>query len=129
VNALGIGDRVSFLGRLEGAAKARAFAAADLFILPSYQENFGIAVAEAMAAGLPVVVSHAVAIAREIAGAGAGFVTGNDAMEIAAAIERAARDSEERARMGSRAAHHARERFSWDRTARALMELYGEVAR
>ena len=129
VESLAIGPRVRFLGHVEGADKARALASADLFVLPSYQENFGIAVAEAMAAGLPVVVSRAVAIADEVAAAGAGLVSECDAHDIAAAIERLAGDPVERARMGARAARLAREHFSWERTSRDLLALYGEVAR
>jgi glycosyltransferase involved in cell wall biosynthesis len=124
--ALGIASRVRFLGHLAGADKARALAEAELFVLPSYQENFGIAVAEAMAAGLPVVISDAVAIAPHVAGA--GLVAGRDAPSIAAALARLAADPAERARMGARAAQVARTHFSWERTARELWALYGEVA-
>ncbi|MBD0319626.1 MAG: glycosyltransferase, partial [Gemmatimonadetes bacterium] len=127
VRALAIGGRVRFLGHLEGADKARALADADLFVLPSYQENFGIAVAEALAAGLPVVVSPEVAIAAEVAEAGAGLVA--DASSLSAAIERLAADPAERARMGARAAALARARYSWERTSRDLLALYEELAR
>jgi len=55
-------------------AKWGAFAACEAFILPSHQENFGIAVAEALACGRPVLISDQVNIAPEIAGDGAGLV-------------------------------------------------------
>lgn len=51
--------RVRMHGHVDGAAKAAAFASADLFVLPSHSENFGIAVAEAMAHGLPVLTTTA----------------------------------------------------------------------
>jgi glycosyltransferase involved in cell wall biosynthesis len=126
--ALGIAGRVRFLGRVEGSAKARALADADLFVLPSYQENFGIAAAEAMAAGLPVVVSDRVGIAEQVAEAGAGTVVPCDAAALAAAIRGAALDPEARLRAGERAAGLARGAFAWEHTSRRLLELYRELA-
>jgi glycosyltransferase involved in cell wall biosynthesis len=110
-----------------GGAKARALADADLFVLPSYQENFGIAAAEAMAAGLPVVVSDRVGIAEQVAEAGAGTVVPCDAAAVADAIRRAALDPEARLRAGERAARLARGRFAWEHTSRRLLELYREL--
>ncbi|OWK30313.1 glycosyltransferase [Sphingomonas dokdonensis] len=69
----GIAARVHFPGMLAGAQKAGALRAASAFVLPSHQENFGIAVAEALAAGTPVLVSDQVAIWREVVADGAGF--------------------------------------------------------
>lgn len=71
---LGISHRVSWLGMVKGAQKWGAFCAAEVFALPSHQENFGIAVAEALACGLPVLVSDQVNIWREIAEDRAGLV-------------------------------------------------------
>jgi glycosyltransferase involved in cell wall biosynthesis len=59
---------------LQKAMKWGAFYSAEVFILPSHQENFGIAVAEALGCGLPVLISDKVNIWREVAGAGAGAV-------------------------------------------------------
>jgi glycosyltransferase involved in cell wall biosynthesis len=66
--ALGVKDRVLFTGMLRGRDRVAAFADADLFVLPSYQENFGIAVVESLAAGTPVVISDQVS-RRRCAGA------------------------------------------------------------
>lgn len=71
---LGITDRVTWPGMLSGDLKWGAFHAADVFVLPSHQENFGIAVAEALACGLPVLISNKVNIWREIEADHAGFV-------------------------------------------------------
>ena len=57
--AADLGGRVRLLGEVHGAAKAQAFGNADLFVLPSFSENFGIAVAEALAHGLPVLTTTA----------------------------------------------------------------------
>lgn len=71
---LGVADRITWTGMLQGQAKWSALQAAEVFSLPSHQENFGIAVAEALASGLPVLISDKVNIWREIAADGAGLV-------------------------------------------------------
>ncbi|MBY0439830.1 MAG: glycosyltransferase [Burkholderiales bacterium] len=71
---LGVADRITWTGMLTGATKWGAYHASDAFILPSHQENFGIVVAEALALGLPVLISDQVNIYREIEAAGAGLV-------------------------------------------------------
>jgi glycosyltransferase involved in cell wall biosynthesis len=72
--AHGIEDRVHFLGMLTGPAKWGAFAACEAFILPSHQENFGIAVVEALACGKPVLITHPVNISADLAADGAALV-------------------------------------------------------
>lgn len=69
----GVGHRITFTGMLQGAAKWGALRAADVFVLPSHQENFGVAVAEALAMGLPTLLSEQVNIWREVVAAGAGL--------------------------------------------------------
>jgi glycosyltransferase involved in cell wall biosynthesis len=71
---LGASRRITWTGMLSGDLKWGAFHAAEAFILPSHQENFGIAVAEALACGVPVLISDQVQIWREIEQDGAGFV-------------------------------------------------------
>jgi glycosyltransferase involved in cell wall biosynthesis len=73
-DAAGLGDRVHWPGMLKGDAKWGAFAACEAFVLPSHQENFGIAVAEALACGRPVLISDQINIAPEIAADGCGLV-------------------------------------------------------
>jgi glycosyltransferase involved in cell wall biosynthesis len=72
--SLGIGGRVTFTGMISGDEKWGALQAADFFFLPSHQENFGVVVAEALACGLPVLISDKVNIWREVRDAGAGLV-------------------------------------------------------
>lgn len=69
-----IENSVSFTGLLTGSLKNGAFAAAETFILPSHQENFGMAVAEALGHGLPVLLSNKVNIWREVEDDGAGLI-------------------------------------------------------
>lgn len=71
---LGIADRITWPGMLQGDMKWGAFYASEAFVLPSHQENFGIAVAEALGCGLPVLISDKVNIWREIEADGAGIV-------------------------------------------------------
>lgn len=77
---LGISDRITWSGMLQGEMKWGAFYAAEVFVLPSHQENFGIVVAEALACGKPVLISNKVNIWREIEADGAGIVA-NDTLE------------------------------------------------
>jgi glycosyltransferase involved in cell wall biosynthesis len=70
----GIAARLHWPGMATGDAKWGAFHGCEAFILPSHQENFGIAVAEAMACGKPVLLADKVNIAEDIAADGAGFV-------------------------------------------------------
>jgi glycosyltransferase involved in cell wall biosynthesis len=72
---LGIGTRVTWTGMLGGKIKWGALRAAEIFVLPSHQENFGIAVAEALAASVPVLISNKVNIWREIEIDQAGIIS------------------------------------------------------
>lgn len=71
---LGISDRITWTGMLSGKAKWGAYHAAEVFVLPSHQENFGIVVVEALACGIPVLISNKVNIWREIHAEGAALV-------------------------------------------------------
>jgi glycosyltransferase involved in cell wall biosynthesis len=79
---------ITFTGMLAGSRKWGAFSAADAFILPSHQENFGIAVTEALACGTPVLISNKVNIWREIAANEAGCVENDDLAGTARLIAR-----------------------------------------
>lgn len=83
---LGIADRVLFPGLLQGDNKWGAYAAADCFVLPSHQENFGIVVAEALSAGLPVLISDQVNIYHEILACRAGLVSADNSTAFAALL-------------------------------------------
>jgi glycosyltransferase involved in cell wall biosynthesis len=73
-STLGVANRITWTGELRGEAKWGAFQSAEAFVLCSHQENFGIAVAEALACGVPVLISDKVNIWREILADGAGLV-------------------------------------------------------
>lgn len=75
---LGLNERITYTGLLRGDLKWGAYDAAEVFILPSHQENFGIVVAEALASGLPVLTTNKVNIWREIQESKAGFIANDD---------------------------------------------------
>jgi len=77
---LGLASRITWMGMIGGTMKWGALRAAEVFVLPSHQENFGIAVAEALAAGAPALISNKVNIWREIESDGAGIVA-DDTLE------------------------------------------------
>jgi glycosyltransferase involved in cell wall biosynthesis len=85
---LDIAPRIVFTGMLEGEMKQGALASADAFILPSHQENFGMSVVEALAVGLPVLISERVNIWREIDADHAGYVESDDLRGTTRLIER-----------------------------------------
>jgi glycosyltransferase involved in cell wall biosynthesis len=124
---LAIGDRVKFVGHVDGAAKERAFAEADCFVLPSSHENFGLAVAEALGAGLPAIVSPGVALSRDIGDAGAGIVSEPTDGALASAITWAAEHPAALVEMGDRACQLAHRSLSWEMTCSRLASLYDEL--
>ena len=126
IGEFAIADVVHFVGFVEGREKTRLLAEADIFVLPSYQENFGIAVAEAMAAGLAVIVSDQVAIAGEIVENNAGIVIPVDMPEVLADKISCCIDPEYREQMGRRAREFVKTRFSADRQGQQLVQLYAK---
>lgn len=122
--ASGISDRVLWTGFLEGDQRLAALAACQVFVLPSSSENFGVALLEAMAAGLPCISTEGVALAREAAAAQSVLLTGRTVPELAAIMDRLAGDAAEREALGRRAAQLARSAYSAQTMAAALENLY-----
>jgi glycosyltransferase involved in cell wall biosynthesis len=115
---------VTFTGMLVGARKWGAFSAAEAFILPSHQENFGIAVAEALACGTPVLISNKVNIWREIDADGAGYVENDDLAGTTALLKRwVATESAVRAAMKEKARECFARRFEIERATDSLLEV------
>jgi glycosyltransferase involved in cell wall biosynthesis len=122
--ALGIADRLSWPGMLLGDLKWGAFRSAELFCLPSHQENFGIVVAEALACGLPVAIAQPVNIASEVSAAGAGLVHPDTVAGTKIALMQwLALEPADRALMGQRAAALFRERFDYESVAGSLLPI------
>lgn len=125
---LGIRSTVRFLGRLDEQRLAKALRAADLFVHPSEAEGLPNAVLEAMASGLPVVLS-AIGPHRELLAAGGGVLVEDPGPRaLGDAIERLIRDPRERGRLGEEARGAACSRFDWRRSAEGLLRLCERVA-
>jgi glycosyltransferase involved in cell wall biosynthesis len=119
---------VIFAGMLEGELKRGAFEAADAFILPSHQENFGMAVTEALAMNLPVLISDRVNIWREILADNAGYIEHDDLAGTARLIERWRDTPEsERDRMRQNAKRCFSNRFDLNRAVASLLSILSEV--
>lgn len=124
----GLIDRTIFTGMLAGKDKLAALSSADIFVLPSYSEGFSIAVLEAMAARLPVVISEGCNF-PEVAEHGAGFVVKASEKPVAEAISALLSDSPLRVRMGERGRKLVTERYTWQATASKIAELYRTLVR
>lgn len=119
--------QASFTGMLLGENKLAAFAAADIFVLPSYGENFGVAVVEAMACKLPVVISDRVNIWPKVKDSNAGIVTPTDPDAIAEALL-SLLDNESRRKQMGECGHRLVEReFTWSKIGRQLIDEYQDI--
>jgi glycosyltransferase involved in cell wall biosynthesis len=125
--SLGIAADVLWTGFLAGDDKDAALADADVFVLPSRSENFGIAVAEAMAAGLPVIVSDRVGIHEEIAAASAGLVVRCEPGGLARAMTRLLTDPRLRASLGGAARSLALRKYSSRAVTTRLIGAYNSL--
>jgi glycosyltransferase involved in cell wall biosynthesis len=121
---------VAFTGMLRDQRKWGALAAADAFILPSHQENFGIAVAEALACGIPVLLSNQVNIWREIVDDGAGFVDEDNVTGITRLLRRwLDAPAAEQEKMRAAARHCFARHFEINRATDSLLSILQKFAR
>jgi glycosyltransferase involved in cell wall biosynthesis len=124
LEALAAGAPVHFTGMLRDAEKWGAFRCADVFALPSHQENFGIAIAEALACGVPALLSSAVDTHETVVRAGAGFVDMDNLAGTRRLLEKwIALPAEERERMKTSARHCFRTQFAIRQTATRILSL------
>jgi glycosyltransferase involved in cell wall biosynthesis len=119
-------NRVTFTGAIFGEAKWAAYRDADVFVLPSQNENFGNSAAESMAAGTPVIVSKNCGIAPLLGGE-AGIVTEHDAAAVRDALIKLLGDSRLRANMIAGCAK-VTGRLGWEEPVREMETIYGELA-
>jgi glycosyltransferase involved in cell wall biosynthesis len=124
VSSLGLSSRTSITGFVMGRDKDLLLQASDLFVLPSFSENFGIAVAEAMVVGLPVVVTPDIQISPEIAAASAGVVVEGQIAPLTNAIAQLLSSPELRQQLGENGRLLASQRYSWQAIAQNLISIY-----
>jgi glycosyltransferase involved in cell wall biosynthesis len=129
ITAQGLENNVMMTGRLDGGAKWGAYASAELFLLPSRQENFAITVAEAMQMGIPVVISNRVNTWGYVEDAGAGVVLDEARMEssLEHAILLLLQDCGTLRLMGKRGQEYARRNLTWEAAANRLLKCYDDV--
>jgi glycosyltransferase involved in cell wall biosynthesis len=126
---LGIANRITWTGMLQGDLKWGAFHAADVFCLPSHQENFGIAVVEALACGKPTLLSDKVNIWREIEQDGAGFVASDTLAGTIDTLQRwLALAPAQAEAMRAAARRSFRQRFQVGEVAEKLLRIVSENA-
>lgn len=116
-------DRIVVTGYLDGQDRLAAFAAADVFALPSIGEGLPMVALEAMGAGLPVILSAGCYL-PEAATYGAGLIVEPDCASLSAALQHLLDNPAERERMGQRGRQLIRERFTWDAVALQLEQVY-----
>ena len=127
IQASPLDKHTTITGFVTGELKSALLETADLFVLPSYYENFGIAVAEAMVAGIPVVISDQVHICQDISGSESGWVGTTNTESIADLIREALKYPEERQRRGLQARKYALLNYSWDAIAQKIVEAYQDI--
>jgi glycosyltransferase involved in cell wall biosynthesis len=122
-----IADRITWTGMILGSVKLGAITAAEVFVLPSHQENFGIVVSEALSRGIPALISKSVNIWREIEQDGAGIVAHDDLEGTCSLFQQwLAMTGAERETMKARACECFRNRFEiGEATGALLRELKG----
>lgn len=128
VGNLRIGDRVHFLPRtVLGADKEQLFAAAQVFILPSYSENFGNTVLEAMRRGLPVIVTPEVGAAEIVRESQAGIVANGDPRSLSKAISQLTDNAAVAREMGQIGERFVSKNYTWPIIAERMERLYENI--
>lgn len=121
---LGLDDRVRFVGAADDDAKWSLYADAEIFVLPSYSENFGNVVVEAMAMGVPVVVSDAVGAAAVVTSARAGVVNDGEPASIARDVSALLADAGRRGAMGALGREFVKNHLGWQAIAAKMAAVY-----
>jgi glycosyltransferase involved in cell wall biosynthesis len=124
---LGLSGDILWTGFLKGEEKLSALAAARIFVLPSHSENFGIALVEALAAGLPCITTDGVAVSEDIRERDAGLVVKATTKPLSEAVNQLLGDAALRARFSRNAKDLAKERFSLESMGVALTALYKQI--
>jgi glycosyltransferase involved in cell wall biosynthesis len=123
----GVSRHVTWPGFLDGREKLEAMADSNIFVLPSYSENFSNAVFEALAAGLPAIISNRVNSWPEIKAAEAALIIEPEVKSLVEALHFLLTDDAACKAIGSRAALFARSRYGWDTVAGKMEAAYAQI--
>jgi len=126
VRKLNLDGMVHFTGRLAREELAQHYSAAQIAIVPSLYEGFGLPAAEAMACGTPVIATTGGALPEVVGDAGI-LVPPGSADALAAAIGQLLNDKQAQQRMSEAGTKRVKEKFSWEQAARKTLEVYQEV--
>jgi glycosyltransferase involved in cell wall biosynthesis len=129
VGRLGLGQKVALLGPVPPQRRWAAFDGAELFVLPSLDENFSFVAAEAMARCRPVIVTPGVEFGAYVTAAKAGVVVRADAGELADCLDQWLSDPSRCAVAGRAGRQYIQDHFTWRQTAERLINLYQRVVR
>jgi len=127
VDRLGLAGRVKFLGEIPPSQRWELYDRAELFVLPSHSENFGVVVAEAMARGCPVIVTDQVQACEHVRAARAGRVVSADVHAIAFALDSMLGDARRRKAHGQSGRTYARTHFSWQGILTKVRAMYEAI--
>jgi len=123
-----IQHRVTFTGMLSGQDKLEVLAACDIFVLPSYSEAFSMAILEAMASKLPVIITDKCHF-NQVAEEKAGIVVVPNPKELSMAMETLIDSPEKCRRMGENARKLIEEKYTWDKVAGMMIKAYEDILR
>ena len=124
---MGISNCITWAGFIQGEMRLAAYVAAEMFVLPSHSENFGIALLEAMAAGLPCISTDQVALAVDAAQEQAVQLSARDPMAIKEAIHSLLMSMTQRQGLSAAARRIARRDYSLPAMGASLNQLYNDV--
>ena len=127
IKELKIIEKVIFVGMLTGREKISAIIDSEIFILPSYSENFGMAVIEAMACGIPVVISNKVGIYREIEEGRAGVIVDITPESLYSGIKSLLSNEDLRKEIAIRGKKIVENYYNIDKVADMVIKVYGEI--
>lgn len=122
------GAKVTFTGMLTGKKKLEAYKGSDIFVLPSYSENFGMVAVEAMACGIPVIISNKVAICRETERNKAGIIINAESKNLYQGIKLLLEDPDLRKEIAVNGKKLVEKYYDIDKVADKMIEAYREVA-
>jgi glycosyltransferase involved in cell wall biosynthesis len=128
IKELGIGNRVTFTGRIDHSAFVRLYAKATMAVVPSLYEGFGLPAGEAMACGVPVISTTGGALPEVVGGAGV-LVPPADAKALAKAMGKLLDNPAQARQLGEAGLKRVRASFTWEKAAQKTVEVYRETIR